>query len=97
MHAEAAVDACAREADEDAEFWGGPLRRGRIAIATKGVAGFLLNGEELFGWMVVSAGHWASGGKMVDRCQPASSLLHTFDRVSGSTSHMAFEAMTGSL
>ena len=43
MHAEAAVDACAGEADKDAEFGGGPLGGGRGAVAAGVVAGFFLD------------------------------------------------------
>lgn len=98
MHTQAAVDACARKADEDAEFRGSPLWRRCIAVAAERVAGFFLDGEELSWRMEVSAGHWASdceaGGQLFDRYRRC---LHTFERVSGSTSHMAFEAMAGSL
>lgn len=47
VHAEAAVQARAREADEGAEFGGGPLRGGGGAVAAGGVAGEFLEGEEL--------------------------------------------------
>lgn len=66
MHAEAAVDARAREADENAEFWGGPLRRGGVAIAAEGVSGFFLDSEELFWTTAVSAGPWASSQMVID-------------------------------
>lgn len=47
VHAEAAVDAGAREADEDAELGRGPLRVGRAAVAAEVVVGFLLDRGEL--------------------------------------------------
>ena len=47
MDAEATVQAGACEADEGAEFGGGPLWGGSGAIATGGVAAEFLEGEEL--------------------------------------------------
>ena len=49
MHAEAAVEAGACEADESAEFGGGPLRGGGGAVDAGGVAGAFLEGGELVG------------------------------------------------
>ncbi|KAI4246156.1 MAG: hypothetical protein L6R40_002108 [Gallowayella cf. fulva] len=47
VHAQPPVEARAREADEGAEFGGGPLRGWRGAVAAGGVAGGFLEGEEL--------------------------------------------------
>lgn len=41
------MDARAGEADEDAEFGGGPLRRGGAAVGAPVVGGGFLDGEEL--------------------------------------------------
>lgn len=48
VDAEAAVYARAAEADEDAKLGARPLRRGSIAVAAEVVAGFFLDGEELY-------------------------------------------------
>lgn len=50
MYAEPAVIPGASEADEDAEFGGGPLGGGRGAVGAEGVGGEALEGEELWGW-----------------------------------------------
>ncbi len=47
MHAQTAVQAGAREADEGAEFGGGPLRGGGGAVDAGGVSGTFLEGREL--------------------------------------------------
>ena len=49
MDAETAVVAGAGEADEDAEFGRGPLRRWGGAVGAEGVGGEALEGEELWG------------------------------------------------
>lgn len=72
MHAQAAVQARACEADEGTELGGGPLRRRGGAVAAGGVAGVLLEGEELLqerragllafnGLMVVTSGFGGEG------------------------------------
>lgn len=83
------MQACAREADEGAELGGGPLRRRGGAVAAGGVAGVLLEGEQLLqergagllafnGLMVVTSGFWGQGREG----------WPTLVFVSGSTSHM---------
>lgn len=47
MDAQTAVIAGAGEADEDAEFGGGPLRGRGGAVGAEGVGGKALEGEEL--------------------------------------------------
>lgn len=47
MDAETAVDTGARQADEDAEFRGRPLRVRGVAVTAVVVVVGLLNGEEL--------------------------------------------------
>ena len=47
MHAQPAVQAGADEADEGAEFGGGPLRGGGAAVAAGGVGGAFLEDGEL--------------------------------------------------
>ena len=49
VHAQPAVDARARQADEDAELGRRPLRRGRAAVAADVVFGFGLDRDELCG------------------------------------------------
>ncbi len=58
MHAQAAVEARAGEADEGAEFGGGPLRGRGGAVAAGGIARGFLEGEELGRWvrLVVNGG-----------------------------------------
>ena len=59
MYAQAAVVAGAGEADEDAEFGGGPLWGGGRAVGAEGVGGEALEGEEL--WERVSLGGGRAG------------------------------------
>ena len=47
MYTKATVNTGAREADESAEFGGGPLWRGGVAVDARDVAGEFLEGEEL--------------------------------------------------
>lgn len=60
VHSEPAVQARARQADEGAEFGGGPLRgRGR-AVAAGGISREFLQGEELYAGERELVG-WAEG------------------------------------
>jgi hypothetical protein len=86
VHAQSAVDARAAQADEDAELGRGPLWRGGAAVAAAIIPVGFLDLEELW-HTVVSIWLIASGRWLEDRD------LTTFDRVSGSTSHMALLAM----
>ncbi len=66
MHAESAVQAGACEADEGAEFGGGPLRGGGGAVDALAVAGAFLEGGELMGEKWVLGGllvRWGGKGK----------------------------------
>ena len=56
MYAETAVDACAGETDEDAEFGGGPLGGGGEAVAAAVVGGGFLDLEELVDAVSIEAG-----------------------------------------
>jgi hypothetical protein len=93
VHAQAAVNAGARQTDEDAEFRGRPLRGRRVAVTADVVLRFLLDREELQ-WreekclvnMAPFTGREGLGGPRAER---------TLDLVSGSTSHMALEAIVG--
>lgn len=102
MYSQSAVDAGARQAYEDAELRGCPLGRGRVAVAAEGVARLFLDSEELLN-EATSAGSGVRKEREASRpadghegCRALSpQLQHTLERVSGSTSHMAFEAMVG--
>jgi hypothetical protein len=82
MHTQSTVDTCAAQADEDAEFGGGPLWRRRSAVATAIVPVGFLNLQEL---SCRELSIWSNGGEGVSG-KPG---LITLDRVSGSTCHMA--------
>jgi hypothetical protein len=77
---ETAVDSCAGETDEDAEFGGGPLGGWSAAVAATVIAGDFLDLEELVEDVNQERGkeEWKD---------------NTLERVSGSTSHMALLAM----
>lgn len=103
MYSQSTMDARARQAYEDAELWRCPLRRRRVAVAAEGVAGLLLDGEELLN-EATSANRVRKGERVEQAGRSvrvllslSSQLQHTLERVSGSTSHMAFEAMLGKL
>lgn len=102
MYPESTVDARARQAYEDAEFRGRPLRRGRIAIAAEGITRLFLDSEELLHDAMLAIqgckGREKRAGRRVRGLLSLSSKMrHTLERVSGSTSHMAFDAMMGKL
>lgn len=78
------------------------MRRGCVAVTTEGVARLFLDSEELLNDATSAdpACKWWKKrlGRQVEALLSLSSQLqHTLERVSGSTSHMAFEAMMGKL
>lgn len=87
MHAQAAVLAGAGQTNEYAELGRRPLRRRRVAIAADVVAGFFLKGSELL----------RKEKKDVSRAPGRETTVRTLDRVSGSTSHMALDAIAGGI
>ena len=105
MDAEAAVDAGTGQADEDAELGRGPLRGGRAAVAADIVLGFGLDGDELDARAKERKGGAVSklseqrehDRRRGTRGQMGNGRKYapTLDLVSGSTSHIAFEAILG--
>jgi hypothetical protein len=96
VHAQAAVNTGAREADEDAELGGGPLRARCAAVAADAILVFLLDREELRRSNKPTISPSPLFHLHATLC-PRSGLSNigqlALDRVSGSTSHMAFEAI----